>query len=483
MAPALGPTTALAMCAAAFVGWRAPSQPAQTAEPEVEEFASMDKLGDGEMHTVLSGINVSSDLCEDAMLPLHAWQHWNSTLSSTNMHVLGLPDDSLDMAMTYECESETETMIFQNISIPVDHDKSQSMQQTNVRPVFLGDDFVDSFVSGNQGSFALWNDTGFDLEPCPQLATCPIPIANESEPCQSTVWSAESRNGFDDRGLGTSNELAVMETETVSEVFFLHAEDEMEIVLPSVSVSFKDDITAVSTAQVEQEALNNWQPAGRDESSNFQSMLEEFVEFARLSWLTCLTQGRKMVSQNMLDASSQALQQWGHACLAMCRTVLGEDLFIRVSEVVVQWWQVALMCFASLCDVVLFGFLGRSLLGRVRSFCCCGRRAGPTAAEFGVAHTKKIDPCEKQDLLSDEPEEFTRLSSGTPQVPAPMFDDVRCDVASGGGNIESAIKGQRSPFNSAIQFRSIPTPARRVVAGHVGFASSQHVAANSVPAS
>jgi len=69
MAPALGPTTALAMCAAAFVGWRAPSQPAQTAEPEVEEFASMDKLGDGEMHTVLSGIDVSGDFCEDAMLP------------------------------------------------------------------------------------------------------------------------------------------------------------------------------------------------------------------------------------------------------------------------------------------------------------------------------------------------------------------------------------------------------------------------------
>lgn len=497
MAPALGPTTALAMCAAAFVGWRAPSQPAQTAKLEVPEPTSTDKPVDPEMHTVLSGINVSSDFCESTFLREHAWQQWDTTLKTTSASALGVSDENLgDGEMAHAWESEKGAIKFaqggtsnlHNISIPVIHNRTQNMQWSHMQSALSGEDHSESFFNRDskkvsidfnyEGFFTSLNESGFDQEACPKFATCQAPIVNKSEPRRFPVRSAESRTGFHTGSFGSLNEVAVMATETVSEVP-PHSSDVLdihaEILLPLDSIRLVDDVTAVSMTQmhqVKQEAPKVWTTQGHDESSSFQSMLDKFFEFLRVSWQVCCTECRKMISDDKLDIASQALEQWWHTSLATSQSVLGEDLFLRVSELVVRWWQVALLCFASLCDLVLFGVFGSFLLRKVASFCCCGRRRGSVSVETGFADTTKIDHCGKQNLPSDEPKEITRSSSGTSQVPAQMFDDVPCDLAREGGSVESAIKGQRSPFNSAIQVRSVPTPARRVAAGHAGFASS-----------
>lgn len=507
MAPVVGPSTALAMCIAAFVGWRVPSQPEETAKPEVPDPISADKPGDAEMHAVLSIINISSNFCEST-----TWQHWDATLQTVSARVLGFSDKKFgDRAMTHVWESgkgamelaHASTSMLRNISILVDNNRSQSMQWSNEHSPFSGVDHLDSFFNSDsknvsinfhhEGFSALQNGSGFAEGACPQVFPCLVPSesVNKSEPGRIPVLSAESTTDFHDKELGSLTEVAVLETEAVPEVpppscnvLDTHAGHETATLLPLDAGGLVHDITAMSsitpTPQVKQKALKGWNAEGHNQSSSFQGMLDEFSEFLLWSWQVCCTECRKMLSGNMLDKASEVLRHWWHACLASSRSVLGEDLFIRVSEVVVRWWQVALLCFASLCDVVLFGVFGRFLFRKVASFCCCGRRREPVSAEFGVADTKKkIGHGEKQNLPSDEPKELAQTISGTLHVLAPMFGDIQCDLACERGSVESTLKGQSSPFNSAIQVRSIPTPARRAT-GHIGFASSQHMADNSV---
>jgi len=131
--------------------------------------------------------------------------------------------------------------------------------------------------------------------------------------------------------------------------------------------------------------------------------------------------------------------------------------------------------------MVLFGVFGRFVVRHIPSFCCRGRRKEPVQTELDVAVAKQnTDRCENLMSDSDKQNEIAQLNSGTEQVLAPMLDDAPRETACGERSVEIAMKGQRNPFNSAIQVHSIPTPSRRVIAGQRAYASSQNTVATSV---
>lgn len=286
----------------------------------------------------------------------------------------------------------------------------------------------------------------------------------------SEVKEPESNNSVQSKAVthndefGSLTEVAIMDKETVSDAP-RHSYDVLDNRADQDLVGLEDDVTA------------GWNTEGHNQSSIFEGIPDKFFEFLLWSWQACCTECRKVLSDDHLDKALGVLNQQWHSSLAISRSVLGEELFLKISEVMARWWQVVLLCVASLFDLALYGVFGRVLLRNVRSCCRRGTRREPVPEELDVADAKKnADSCEKPIFPSDE--QIKTARSGTPQVPAPI-DDVQRESACKGESVD-AMKGQCSPFNSAIQIRNIPTPSRRVAA--VGFASRQNMVATSVSA-
>jgi hypothetical protein len=514
MAPAVGPTTALAMCAAAFVGWRVPFEQAQSLEPnELDEpdvpDSTIDKeLSDPDTDEVLSGVEISNDFCESAAVQEHIWQHQNTSSKTTMAHAFGRSDNLGDGAVDNHWECGHGAMEFahdskamlHNTSILVDHEGSQSMQQSSMFPLVDGDDDSNSLCDSDsekesshfdcQSFLEPLNGSGSEQEACPQV---PSEFANTPKidlPVESDA--VMHSNEFE-----SWTELAMMETEAVSEVKELASSSPSDLSVESKAVIHNDEFGSLTEVAVnmqneivsempphsydvldiradqdlavlDDDVTAGWNTEGHDQSSIFQDMPDKFFEFLVWSWQACCTECRKVLSEDNLEKALGALHQLWHSCLAISRSVLGEELFLKVSEVMAQWWRVILLCVTSLVDLVFFGASARFLLCKVLSCCRRGTRE-PVPAELDVADTKtNADSCEKPICPFHEQIETAR--SVTLQVPAPIHD--------AGANVD-ALKNQRSPFNPAIQMRNIPTPVRRVAPE--GFAASrQNIVATSV---
>lgn len=497
MAPLAGPTAALAMCAAAIVSWRKPTEQQQMSEPQVSDSTD-DDMSDPDM-VALHSPTVSDEICETAFLEDQTWQQVGLNIAREQEFgdISQISLDDVDIAVHNVVKQGSghpfvdslggiamEHDVVDQNSVATRHDASMLMkgdagvvevEDDNFIPLVNRESEKQNNVLDNESPETYWGQT--NASRCDQSACPPEPTETTIETSDSSSFTALPAEATIDHNqeFPSVEGFAGVKLETVfdslqhdGDVLEIHAEHKT----PEIAVDITVDaaLASMQPHQSQEEAPTNSMES-QEQASTFAdttSEQNEFVLWSRQSfWKAC----QRIFSDDMLDTASKGLPQRWQSWLATAQGVLGDDVVTNISD---HWWQI--MCLASFCDLLLVGVFGRFVVRNIPSSCCRGRRRDPVQPELDVAVTSKNED-KSENLISDcdEQQQLVGLNSGTMQVLAPKLDDVPCELACGGQGVEIALKSQTSPFSSSI--KAIPTAAR----SRRGFlASSQNLVATSV---
>jgi len=514
MAPAVGPTAAFAMCAAAFVGWRKP--PLQISEiPEVP-----DSINDNtDINLLVSDSHNTASICESAFLDIQIWQ--NASLNSTSVqglvHSEGFAHPFEKFAHSPDGFGHPErfahpTEGFAHLPVGCAHPPVRCAHPPGGYACYLAgfahpseDSFNDeaighpskdglgdtviasALINHDNGGAILDESDNFIAVVNGDSEEKTIALDNESftgqksasrcdqSTCTSMPSGTVEATHSDDFTVFSAGTKLFDHNEEFSRVkdFTTSAEvadsDSIRVIqkMPSDLVETILDITALSSMQPYEQTLTDHSMQGKEQASSFPDMQSDMFEFMLGSWQALCQECQ------MLAKASKVLHQQRQAWLATSRSALGEDF---VSSALDNWWMV--ISFASLCDMVILGVFGRFVARNIPSCCRCRRRE-PVQTELHVAVTmQNKDAHENLMTVSDEQKEIPGLNAGRAQLHAPIRDDVPCEIACGRPSADSGMKGQGSPFNSAII--ATPQGARRVIVGQGSCAIGQNTVATGV---